>query len=91
MDKQVLDLATEVKSIGHESKVKPKSIPDRPEEKMLLGQSSGAVIANYLEIPELAVEVQRAVWQVERSLKAKQALQEEKAEMESAHKPNSNQ
>ncbi len=36
---------------------------------MLLSQSSGKLIAETLEIPELAVEIERAVAQIEKSVK----------------------
>jgi hypothetical protein len=37
-----------------------------PEEKMLLHKSNGKRIAEALGIPELDVELDRAVWQVEK-------------------------
>ena len=41
-----------------------------PPEQMLLSRSSGKVIAEQLEIPAVAVEIERAVWQVERGIRA---------------------
>lgn len=51
------------------------------EEKMLLHKSNGKRIAEALGIPELDVELDRAVWQVEKALKAEKELKEEKKEM----------
>ncbi len=65
--------------------------PRAVEEKLLLTQSSGQLIADCVEIPELAAEIQRAVWQVERSLKAQQELRDEKNDLESANKTNHGQ
>ncbi len=39
---------------------------------MVLHKSDGKRIAEALEIPELDVELDRAVWQVEKALKAEQ-------------------
>ena len=38
-------------------------------ESMLLSQESGKLIAESIEIPEMAVDIERAVAQVEKSLK----------------------
>ena len=51
---------------------------------MLLSNSSGQIIADYLDVPQLAAEVERAVWQVEKALKNKQELKDEKAELDAA-------
>ena len=79
MDTSIEELDREMESIRSGSSV--KSIPDGTEEKMLLSKSSGQIFAEYLHVPELAVEVERAVWQVEKALKARQELREEKAEL----------
>lgn len=63
-----------------------KSVQDGLQERMLLSKSSGQLFAECLDVPELAVEVERAVWQVEKALKAQQELQEEKAELDAATK-----
>ena len=47
---------------------------------MVLESKDGARIANVLEVPELAPEIERAVWQVEESLKAKEDAGEGKRE-----------
>lgn len=91
MDRKLRDLDVEYDNISSKSSTEPTTPPQKTEEELLLSRSSGALIADCLKVPELAVEIQRAVWQVERSLKAKRELQEEKAELESANKANSNQ
>ena len=55
-----------------------------PEEQMILNASSHKVAAKTLNVPELALEVERAVWQVDRSLKKERMLDEEKRHMEAA-------
>lgn len=54
-------------------------------DRMLLSQKDGALMARCAEVPELALEVERAVWQVERSISASKELAEEKAELEQAN------
>ena len=82
MDTVMKDIDKEVDSLRPDSNV--KSALEGIEERMLLSKPSGQLFAQYLEVPELAVEVERAVWQVEKSLKAQQDRKEEKAEVESA-------
>ena len=82
MDMSIKELDEEMDSIRSGSTV--KSTPDENEEKMLLSKSSGQLIAGYVEVPELAAEVERAVWQVEKALKAQRERQEEKAELDAA-------
>ena len=77
---------TEISEIGSQKSDNSITNTSKDEEKMLLSESSGQLIADYLEVPELAVEIQRAVWQVDRALTAKQEYQEEKKELESATK-----
>jgi len=55
------------------------------EETMVLHKSDGKRIAEALEIPELNIELDRAVWQIERDLKAKKELKEEKDELDSVN------
>jgi hypothetical protein len=55
------------------------------EEKMLLHKSNGKRIAEALGIPELDVELDRAVWQVEKALKAEKELKDEKERMNKAN------
>jgi hypothetical protein len=52
------------------------------EEKMFLNKSNGKRIAEALGIPELDVELDRAVWQVEKALKAEKELKDEKKELD---------
>ncbi|RAL64312.1 hypothetical protein DID88_002203 [Monilinia fructigena] len=47
------------------------------DETMLLHISDGQEIASALNIPELQMELDRAVWQVENDLEAKRKLKEE--------------
>ncbi|KAH6673588.1 mitochondrial K+-H+ exchange-related-domain-containing protein [Halenospora varia] len=54
-------------------------------EKMVLHKSNGKRIAEALKIPELDVELDRAVWQVEKALKVEQELKEEKKQMDRAN------
>ena len=51
-------------------------------ERILLSKSSGRLIAESLEIPELAVEIERAVGQVEKSLEAEELERQEKRQPE---------
>jgi len=87
--KSLWDLGQEVNSIGSRASNDSVMVPEDQEEKMLLSKTSGGFIADYVEIPELAIEIERAVWQVEKSLKAKQELKEEKEELEAANKKSS--
>jgi hypothetical protein len=59
--------------------------PMAVEETMVLHKSDGKRIAEALEIPELNIELDRAVWQVEKDLKAKKELKEEKKELDSVN------
>lgn len=54
-------------------------------EMMVLHQSSGARIAKSLEIPELDIELDRAVWQVEKALREEAELREEKRDLDKAN------
>lgn len=51
------------------------------EETMLLHKSDGKRISEALGIPELDIELDRAVWQVEKALKAEKELRDEKQEL----------
>ena len=55
------------------------------EEIMVLHKSDGKRIAKALEIPELDVELDRAVWQVEKALKSEIDLKQEKADLDKAN------
>lgn len=89
MDMKMQELKLGIENVG--SRARQDHTPRELEEKLLLSQSSGQLIADYVGIPELAAEIQRAVWQVERSLKARRVLQEEKNDLDSANKRNDSQ
>ena len=57
-----------------------------PEEQMLLTSSSHKLVAQTLNVPELAAEVERAAHQVENTLVRQKALEEERLEMEAQRK-----
>lgn len=59
--------------------------PPAEVETMVLHKSDGKRIAEALEIPELDVELDRAVWQVEKALKAEQDMKDEKADLDKAN------
>lgn len=82
MDMSIEELDKEMDSIRCRTSI--KSVADGEEERMLLSKSSGQIIADYLDVPQLAAEVERAVWQVEKALKNKQELKDEKAELDAA-------
>jgi len=69
------------------SRTKPKSVSSKSSniERMLLQESDGSRIASLLHIPELQLELERAVWQVERDLQAKKDLRDEKERLDSAN------
>ena len=52
---------------------------------MVLHKSDGKRIAQALEIPELDIELDRAVWQVEKALTAEKELKQEKAKLDEAN------
>ncbi len=56
-----------------------------PDEEMILHKSDGSRIAEALKIPELDVELDRAVWQVEKALQAVKELKDEKKRMDAAN------
>ena len=53
------------------------TLPREPAEQMLLSKADGILIADSLQIPELAPEVERAVWQIEREVKAQHESDDE--------------
>ncbi len=73
MERSVKGIEDDVKDI----RLNPRKTAERaaPNECMLLSQSSAAMIAAQLEIPEIQKEIERAVWQVERNIKAQENLQ----------------
>lgn len=56
------------------------------KEKMLLHKSDGKVISAALELPELDIELDRAVWQVENALKSDELRAEEATDLQEANK-----
>ena len=80
-----LDLAVEeVKEKKSQARVQP--VAEADIEKMLLTQSDGKIISELVDVPELEEQVQRAVKQVEKVLKAEKELQEEKQELDNVNK-----
>jgi hypothetical protein len=67
------------------STAKSTDASEDPIEEMVLHKSDGTRIAEALEIPELDVELDRAVWQVEKALRAAKELREEKRDMDAAN------
>lgn len=52
-----------------EEKDPSRNTTTEPEEEMVLTPDSAGVIAKALEVPELEAELDRAIWQVEKSIK----------------------
>lgn len=61
-----------------------KQTNNESEDVMVLQRWNGKLIAEQFELPEMEVEVERAVEQVEKSIKTKERLMEEKIEQEKA-------
>ncbi|RDW79610.1 hypothetical protein BP6252_04248 [Coleophoma cylindrospora] len=51
-------------------------------EKMLIHKSTGKKIAEVLKVPELEMELDRAVWQVEKAISAEAELKREKKDLD---------
>jgi len=97
----VLDTAYEVQKIGvsltdvekeiqglrqrRAKATSPGDVSPQPSERMLLSGSDGTLISKCLDIPEIGPEIERAVWQVKRSIKAEEELAEEKNISEKAN------
>ena len=54
----------------------------KDEEAMVLTKASAKIIADTLEVPELEVELDRAIWQVETALRGHEELRQEKVDLE---------
>jgi hypothetical protein len=54
------------------------------KEVLLLHQTFGKEVAEELKVPELQIELERAIWQVENDMKAKDELAEEKERLNAA-------
>ncbi|KAF2135564.1 uncharacterized protein K452DRAFT_239162 [Aplosporella prunicola CBS 121167] len=70
--------AEEVAQIVH------KQTNNETEDVMMLQRWNGKLLAERFQLPEMEVEIERAVEQVENSIKAKEELKEEKEEIERA-------
>jgi hypothetical protein len=57
------------------------------EDVMLLQKWNGKILAEEFKLPDMEVEIERAVEQVEQSIKAREELIEEKKEIEKATRP----
>ncbi|KAL8737294.1 MAG: hypothetical protein Q9181_001818 [Wetmoreana brouardii] len=82
LDVSMKEIDSDAESILNKS---PSSLGPKADaigERMLLTQSNGKTIADFMEVPELGEQIQRAVKQVERSLSAEKELQEEKEELD---------
>ena len=56
----------------------------KEKEALVLNRWNGKLISKALDIPELEVELDRAIWQVETALKGKEELMEEKEDLDKA-------
>jgi len=63
----------------------PDDASPQSPERMLLSASDGSLISKCLDIPEIGPDVERAVWQVERSIRADEELFQEKTKLEKAN------
>ncbi len=57
-----------IRPIEDQTDAKPSGPPNPTEDAMLLSQASGKEIAEGLGIPQLGVELERAIWQVETAI-----------------------
>lgn len=60
------------------------STPGPEKEALVLDRWNSKLIAKALQIPELEVELDRAIWQVETALRGKDELIEEKEDLDKA-------
>lgn len=65
---------------GAEASLKAQTLAEN--EYLVLDKWNAALIAKALAVPELEVELERAIWQVESTLKATELLNEEKERLE---------
>lgn len=87
MDVSLKELDKDVEKIREE----PPGNTSRPDvaksmERMLLTQSNGKLISEIVDVPELEEQVQRAVKQVEKALRAEREFREEKRDLEDVNK-----
>lgn len=64
-----------------------KQTKDGKEDVMMLRRWNGKLLAERFQLPDMEVEIERAVEQVEASIKAREELMEEKAALEKATTP----
>ncbi len=62
----------------------PAGVPNADGETMLLSQANGKKMSQALDLPQLEVELERAIWQVEAAIK-KQNAKEAKADSSASH------
>ncbi|KAL9013801.1 MAG: hypothetical protein Q9173_001529 [Seirophora scorigena] len=74
------------KTLGEPMDTTPVIEPNVEDERMLLTPSSGRLIADMVDVPELEEHIHRAVKQVVKSLKAKEELHQEKGELDSVNR-----
>ena len=81
------ELDSEIEKVLEEP-AKATSEPDAKNniEKMLLTPSNGRLVSELMDVPELDEQVQRAVKQVEKALRAEKELQEEKQDLDNINK-----
>lgn len=87
LDVSMKELDQEAEKVLREaSKSSSGTKTDVEAERMLLTSSSGRLIADMVEVPELEEQIHRAVKQVEKSLRAEREYKEEKQELDSVNK-----
>lgn len=72
-----------------EEKDPSRDTTTEPEEEMVLTPDSAGVIAKALEVPELEAELDRAIWQVEKSIKDNEEKLEAKHKADDARSKSS--
>ena len=84
MGLSVAKLEKEFKGLraAHEGSQSTNTQPQESAEHMLLSQGDSIFIADCLDIPELAPEVERAVWQVEKSIETRAQLRDKDEKLE---------
>ena len=82
-------LSTPEPTTGPEENGLPKNVnpnkaehTDPPGEVMLLNQANGKKAAQLLDLPQLEVELERAIWQVETAMKAQEEGEAKEKEKE---------
>lgn len=81
LDKSLKTLISDYRNIQSptESEITSEESLDNPRETMLLSPSSGKLIAECLELPTIEQEVERAIHQVEASLRTEREQERDKA------------